>query len=459
MGSLAQLAKASGCQVAGVDDAVYPPMSDQLANAEISYDEGYANHRIAEGIAGKPYDFIVIGNAISRGNPALEYVLDNGLNYVSAPQWIAEHVLREKYVLAVAGTHGKTTTASMLAWILEFAGLEPGFLIGGVPENFGFSAQLGAGKFFVIEADEYDSAFSDKRSKFIHYKPNTLVINNIEFDHADIFKDLNAIQTQFHHMIRVMPGTGHICFHHSDTVRQVIDRGCWSATEVLSGASGLWDIEVIKDDFSHFALHRRESPKVSSMPPEAAGEAVEVERGDIEWALLGEHNALNALSAVAAARSVGVSVTQACAALAEFKSVKRRLQLIADHASIKVFDDFAHHPTAIKLTLDGVRKKFASERRIIAVIELGSNTMQSGFHNDVLPLAVTDADRVFWFTKITDHGFTGLDGEGSQLFSNIDQMLAAMMNELRANDVVVVMSNSGFSGFQTKLLSELKQKF
>lgn len=460
MGSLAQLAAALGYRVVGVDKAIYPPMSTQLQRAGIEVDEGYENHRLLIGGEAESFDHIVVGNAISRGNPALEYILDNGLAFVSGPQWIAEHVLATPHVLAIAGTHGKTTTSSMVAWILESAGLSPGFLIGGVPENFGCSARLGSGKFFVIEADEYDSAFSDKRSKFVHYRPDTLVINNVEFDHADIFSDLAAIQTQFHQMIRTLPRSAQIIVDDADAIREILRKGCWSETTFLRGESSPWSIVECADDFSQFRIvydELQSAVQASSEPAPLRQRAKEgsVEQGLVSWALSGEHNVYNALSAVAAARSVGVSVADACAALANFKNVKRRMQLIAEKDDIKVFDDFAHHPTAIRLTLEGAKKRFR-DQRIVAIVEAGSNTMRTAVHQDVLPAALAQADYVFWFSEPQSAQYNPrLDTETAEFYSNIDELVDAVDREALSGDILVVMSNSGFQGFHQRLASRI----
>ena len=440
MGSLAQLAKSLGHEVFGVDAAVYPPMSDQLNSAGIAYDSGYDDHRLAD----LQVDCVIVGNAISRGNPALEFTLDNGLPYVSAPQWIAENVLQHQHVLAISGTHGKTTTSSMLAWILEYAGLEPGYLIGGVPENFGCSARLGAGKFFVIEADEYDSAFCDKRSKFVHYRPNTLVINNIEFDHADIFASLDEIKKQFHHVVRTVPANGHVLYYPDNTINDVLEMGCWSSQIPLSGNGSCWSVNALSEDLSEFSIQYRERDK-------------QEENGKVKWSLSGEHNILNALAAVAAASCVGVGVDKACDALSRFQNVKRRMQSIGEVSGIKLFDDFAHHPTAIRLTLEGARKKYPGQR-IVAVVEARSNTMQLGVHNEVLPDALSSADVVWWYSASEESSEPKLDMKKSTVCHSIEAMLDALLENLKSGDIVVIMSNGAFGGIHQKLLLLLESE-
>ena len=442
VGSVAVLARELGFAVAGVDSAVYPPMSDQLQKLGIDYDEGYAQHSLAE----REGHQIVVGNAISRGNPALEYILNEGLEFCSAPQWIAQNVLAGKHVLGVAGTHGKTTTSSMLAWILECAGMEPGFLIGGVPENFMVSARLGGDEYFVIEADEYDSAFCDKRSKFIHYGPRTLVLNNLEFDHADIFDDLRAIQTQFHHLVRTLPEQADIFMHRSPSLDAVIERGCWSRLHALSGDGASWRVEVEDESLTVFSISRL---------PEETG--AEIESGRVAWSLAGQHNIDNALAAVGAAWSVGVPVVDACASLSRFKSVKRRMQPIASIAGIDIFDDFAHHPTAIRMTLDGARRRYPG-RRILAVVEAASNTMRSGVHCENLPSAVAAADRLWWFQRASDPKkapIPDFDMSRTVIMSCLDELLISILAEASGDDVIVVMSNGGFGGIHSRLVEAL----
>lgn len=444
MGSMAILARQLGHTVTGSDLNVYPPMSTQLQQQGIELMQGYK----AEHLQPAP-DLVVIGNALSRGNEAVEYVLDKGLNYTSGAQWLKENVLRDKWVLAVAGTHGKTTTASMLAWILQYAGLAPGYLIGGVPADFSVSARLGETDFFVIEADEYDTAFFDKRSKFVHYQPRTVIINNLEFDHADIFADLAAIQRQFHHLLRVVPSSGQVIYNSDPTsIAEVLQMGCWSE-QVSAGASAEsdWQYKMLAADGSHFALYLKGQYK-----------------GDINWRLSGTHNVYNGMMALIAARHVGVEIEHAMAALNLFKGVKRRMELLAQLNGVAVYDDFAHHPTAIATTLDGLRKKVGSER-IIAVIEPRSNTMRLGCHSQQLAESVGMADQVIWYQP------EGLDwqldeilaGGNNKVEHSIEAVIAAVIaatssqNASNLNSHVVIMSNGSFCGVHQKLLTRLQQ--
>jgi len=377
MGGLAQLAVAAGHRVTGSDAHVYPPMSLQLEAANIEFTEGFE----PEQLSCNP-DIVVVGNIMSRGRPIIEALLNSGIPYTSGPQWLYEHVLRDRWVLGVAGTHGKTSTSSMLAWILEDAGLEPGFLIGGVPENFGCSARLGESPFFVIEADEYDTAFFDKRSKFVHYHPQSLAINNLEYDHADIFPDLLAIQTQFHHLIRIMPGNGLVVYPLDDeAVANTLKEGCWSQTESFGGdhSKSDWHYEALADDYSTFQILQ--------------GQDV---AGTVDWSLIGAHNASNALAATLLAKHAGVPVENAVQSLAKFRGIKRRLELRGQINDINVYDDFAHHPTAIATTLKGLRARVKS-KRVIAVFEPRSNTMQMGVHEDTLGPSFDSADEVYVF--------------------------------------------------------------
>jgi len=372
MGGIALLARALGHRVTGSDANVYPPMSTQLEAAGIALTEGYG----AEQLDPTP-DVVVVGNAMKRGLPVVEAMLDRGLRYVSGPQWLREHLLRERWVLAVAGTHGKTTTASMLAWILEDAGLDPGFLIGGVPQGFGVSARLGSAPFFVVEADEYDTAFFDKRSKFVHYGPRTAILNNLEFDHADIFASLSDIQRQFHHLVRTVPGSGLIVHPTGEAaLDQTLAMGCWTPRETF-GDGGDWAAELIEADGSRFRVLLR-------------GEAL----GEVVWGQTGRHNVSNALAVLAAARHAGVPPALGIAALGRFAGVKRRMELRGEAAGVKVYDDFAHHPTAIATTLEGLRRR-VGEARILAVLEPRSNTMRLGVHNAELAASLGDADRVY----------------------------------------------------------------
>jgi UDP-N-acetylmuramate: L-alanyl-gamma-D-glutamyl-meso-diaminopimelate ligase len=434
MGGVALLARAAGHTVTGCDANVYPPMSAQLTGQGIALTEGYDPSQL-----GLAPDVFVIGNAISRGNPLLEAILDRGLPYVSGPQWLAENVLAGRWVLAVAGTHGKTTTASLLAWILESAGLKPGFLIGGVPGNFGVSARLSDSLFFVIEADEYDTAFCDKRSKFIHYRPRTLILNNLEFDHADIFADLAAIETQFHHLVRILPSNGRIIANAAaPALARVIERECWTELEWFnhpegwSAATGTSAAEVV------FAL--------ASRPV-----------GRVELALAGQHNRENALAAVAAARHVGVSPALAIASLAEFTGVKRRLETRGTVRNVTVYDDFAHHPTAIALTVAGLRQR-ETRGRILAVLEPRSNTMKLGTMKDRLPASLANADRVYCYTRGLEWDAAAALaplGERQACYDDLDNLVTAVAVEARAGDHVLVMSNGSFGGVHQKLLDAL----
>lgn len=437
MGSLALLARELGHRVSGVDAQIYPPMSDQLEQAGIHFYEGYEHH----GIGDLKPDVVVIGNALSRGNPAVEYVLESGIPYNSGPQWLADHVLRGRRVLAVSGTHGKTTTASMLAWILESAGLQPGFLIGGVPENFGLSARLGGGECFVIEADEYDCAFFDKRSKFLHYRPDVLVINNLEFDHADIFDDLAAIQKQFHHLIRTVPASGTILLPDEPALRAVIEQGVWSHLEWLTGSQSDWVVKLLAKDQSHFSL--------SCSAREQSTE--------IQWSLCGEHNIANAKAAIAAARCVGLNVEQAADALQHFRNVKRRQELIANINGIYVYDDFAHHPSAIKITLAGLKAKFPAQR-LLAVIEPRSNTMRMGVHNDVLVEALDNADSIWWYQAPSTAALSATIFDNNSkvtVAEKTDTIVEQLASVAAAGDVVVIMSNGGFEGIHQKIIDAL----
>ena len=439
MGSLAQLAKASGFRVSGSDTNVYPPMSTQLEKAGIELIEGYDPSQL------NPMpDLVVIGNALSRGNPAVEYVLDNRIPYTSGPQWLCDYFLKEKWVLAVAGTHGKTTTSSMLAWILEYAGMKPGFLIGGVPSNFDVSARLGDTPFFVVEADEYDSAFFDKRSKFVHYRPRTAILNNLEFDHADIFADLNAIQTQFHHFVRTIPGKGLIIAPLGDAnIQDVLDRGCWSELQSL-GEGGDWEISLTEADGSVFSVSFQ-------------GER----QGSVRWGQTGVHNVSNGLAAIAAARHVGVKPAIACEALCQFMGVKRRMEKLATINGVSVYDDFAHHPTAISMTLEGLRNKVGSET-IIAVIEPRSNTMKLGIHKNTLAEATKLADQVLWYQPDNiDWSLAEVVSGGSAPAKVVDDIDVLIKQTLKRTDGlthIVVMSNGSFSGFHGKLVKALEKR-
>ncbi len=438
MGGQALLARSLGHEVSGSDAGVYPPMSTQLEEAGIRLMEGYEPAHLQP----EP-DCVVVGNALSRGNPAVEYMLDRGMRYTSGPQWLAEHVLHGRWVLAVAGTHGKTSTASLLAWILEDAGMAPGFLIGGVPQNFGISARLGDTPFFVVEADEYDTAFFDKRSKFVHYHPRSLVLNNLEFDHADIFDDLAMIQRQFHHLVRTVPGTGLIVAPHADqAIDQVLEMGCWTPVERFAPeGDALWHAVDATPDASEFDLY---------VGSEKAGRVC--------WDLNGQHNLNNALAAVAAARHAGVPPAVAVESLGRFKNVKRRMELRGEVAGVNVYDDFAHHPTAIETTLNGLRAKVGSER-IIAVLEPRSNTMRMGIHAEQLATAFAVADQVLVYASgelewDAQGVFQGLNGR-ARVFDSIEAIVAVVESEARPGDHVLVMSNGGFGNIHQRLLDAL----
>ncbi len=426
MGGIAAIAKQSGYRVTGCDANVYPPMSTQLEAQGIELIEGFG----VEQLALKP-DVFVIGNVVSRGNPLMEEILNRNLPYASGPQWLADTLLRDKWVLGVAGTHGKTTTSSMLAWVLEYAGLNPGFLIGGVPQNFGISARITDTPFFVIEADEYDTAFFDKRSKFVHYHPRTAVLNNLEFDHADIFPDLAAIETQFHHLVRTVPGNGLVVSNGREaSLQRVIKRGCWTPVEKFGCDDG-WNIDV-NDQVS-------QDGKV---------------QGTLHWDLMGEHNRMNALAALAAARHAGVSVDQGLAALSEFKNVKRRMEVRGTVNGITVYDDFAHHPTAIETTVAGLRRK-VGRARILAVLEPRSNTMKLGVMKDALPGSLKHADLTFCYA-----GNLGWDARGALaplgdkaiVKDDLNELIEAIAVAAESGDQILVMSNGGFGGIHEKLL-------
>ncbi|MBD1600557.1 UDP-N-acetylmuramate:L-alanyl-gamma-D-glutamyl-meso-diaminopimelate ligase [Pseudomonas typographi] len=437
MGSLAVLAKAQGHRVTGSDANVYPPMSTQLQAQGIELMQGYA----PEHLAPAP-DLVVIGNALSRGNPAVEYVLNSGLPYVSGPQWLADHVLQGRWVLAVAGTHGKTTTSSMLAWVLEHAGMAPGFLIGGVPQNFAVSARLGGTPFFVVEADEYDSAFFDKRSKFVHYRPRTVILNNLEFDHADIFPDLAAIERQFHHLVRTVPSEGLIVHPTTEpALARVLEMGCWTPVQT-TGEGGQWQARLLQADGSRFEVLLGGAPQ-----------------GTVAWALAGQHNVANALATLAAARHVGVLPAVAIEALNAFKSVKRRMEKIAEVRGITLYDDFAHHPTAIATTLDGLRKR-VGRAPVIAIIEPRSNSMKLGAHRDGLPDSVRDADQVIWYGPPNLGWDLAATAAQCQPPATVATSLEAIIEQVRAQATpgshVVIMSNGGFGGLHQKLAEALR---
>ncbi|MCY1211479.1 UDP-N-acetylmuramate--L-alanyl-gamma-D-glutamyl-meso-2,6-diaminoheptandioate ligase [compost metagenome] len=437
MGSLAVLAKELGHRVTGSDANVYPPMSTQLEAQGIELMQGYEPAHLEPAP-----DLVVVGNALSRGNPDVEYVLNKGLPYVSGPQWLADHVLQGRWVLAVAGTHGKTTTSSMLAWVLEHAGMSPGFLIGGVPQNFGVSARLGGTPFFVVEADEYDSAFFDKRSKFVHYRPRTAILNNLEFDHADIFPDLAAIERQFHHLVRTIPGEGLIIHPTSETaLKRVLEMGCWTPVQT-TGEGGQWQARLLAEDGSRF---------------EVLFEGAVA--GTVDWELTGQHNVANALATLAAARHVGVVPELGVAALSAFKSVKRRMEKVAEVNGVTIYDDFAHHPTAIATTLDGLRKR-VGDAPVVAVIEPRSNSMKLGAHRDGLPDSVKLADQVFWYAPPNlgwDLAATAIACPvPAQVCTSLESIIAEVKALARPGTQVVIMSNGGFGGLHGKLAKALE---
>lgn len=446
MGGIAVLAKASGHKVTGCDANVYPPMSTQLEAQGIELIEGFDPAQTSL----NP-DIYVIGNVVSRGNPLMEEILNRGLPYISGPQWLAENVLQSRWVLAVAGTHGKTTTSSMLAWILEYAGLAPGFLIGGVPENFGISARLpGTPKqdansqspFFVIEADEYDTAFFDKRSKFVHYRPRTAVLNNLEFDHADIFDDLAAIETQFHHLVRTVPQNGLVIANGAEaSLDRVIKKGCWTPVERFGGEQEQsWGISNETDDGSFDVVLNGKT------------------MGRLTWKLFGQHNQMNALASIAAARHVGVTIEVAIEALSQFDNVKRRMEVRGKVNDITIYDDFAHHPTAITTTVAGLRGK-VGKARILAVLEPRSNTMKLGVMKNALPESLKDADLVFCYGA--NLGWDAAEALApikakAKAYDDLNQMVVAIKNAAQAGDHVLVMSNGGFGGIHQKLLDALR---
>ncbi len=445
MGGIAALAKAAGFKVTGCDAKVYPPMSTQLESLGIELIEGFDAAQLTD----YPADVYVIGNVAKRGMPVIEAILNQGLPYTSGPQWLAENVLQERWVLAVAGTHGKTTTASMLTWILEYAGLAPGFLIGGVPENFSTSARLpglptqdtnSVSPFFVLEADEYDTAFFDKRSKFVHYRPRTAILNNLEFDHADIFADLAAIQTQFHHLVRTIPSEGLIVSNGQEVnLDATLEKGCWTPVERFDQGDE-WHADHV-DANGHFDVCEQNTIM-----------------GHVAWDLMGEHNRANAVAAILAARHVGVSIDVACAALGEFKNVKRRMEIKGIVNHITVYDDFAHHPTAIDLTIAGLRAK-VGKQKIIAVLEPRSNTMKLGVMKAALPASLKEADSVYCYAGGVDWDVADAMaplGQQCQVFQDFDAMLTAITQEAQAHDQILVMSNGGFNGIHDKLLAALQ---
>jgi len=437
MGGIALLARSAGHTVTGCDANVYPPMSTQLEEQGIRLTEGFD----AAQVDLEP-DVFVVGNAISRGNPLLEAILDRGLPYVSGPQWLADNVLQGRWVLAVAGTHGKTTTSSMLAWLLEDAGLNPGFLIGGVPGNFGVSARLTDSPFFVIEADEYDTAFCDKRSKFVHYRPRTAILNNLEFDHADIFADLGAIETQFHHLVRTIPASGRIIANAAEaSLERVLARGCWSELERF-GEAAKWSVTCEAD----------EAEASFSLDGAVVGRAA--------MPMPGSHNRSNALAAIAAARHVGVAPAQSIASLARFEGIKRRMEKRGVAGDVAVYDDFAHHPTAIALTVDGLRRR-EPKGRILAVLEPRSNTMKLGVMKDRLPESLELADFTYCYAKGLGWDVAAALaplGERAVTFEDFDALVARVAADARCGDHILVMSNGGFGGIHDKLLAALEPR-
>lgn len=441
MGGLAVLAREAGFEVSGSDANVYPPMSDQLAAHGIELMEGYDPKHLDPAP-----DRVIVGNALSRGNAAVEHLLNEGLGYVSGPQWLAENVLAGRSVAAVAGTHGKTSTASMLAHVLEATGREPGFLIGGVPRDFGVSARHGRGAPFVVEADEYDSAFFDKRSKFVHYRPRVAILNNLEFDHADIFPDLAAIQRQFHHLVRTIPGKGLIVSNaESGNLETVLEMGCWTPVERFAledGAAADWRAAGVRPDGRRFRV-------------EHAGERI----ADVAWSGTGRHNVANALAAIAAARAFGVPVGEAVEALAGFSGVKRRLEPYGPFRGVTVYDDFAHHPTEIRETLCALRG-VAGKARILVALEPRSNSMRAGVHTDALAPALAEADRVwFWsdpaWTWDPERVIRELSGRGETV-SDVDALTESVASSSREGDHVVFMSNGGFGGARARLVERLQ---
>ena len=439
MGGIALLARELGYEISGSDTNVYPPMSTQLENAGIALSQLDDLSQFDR----KP-DLVVVGNALSRGNPAVETVLNQGMPYTSGPAFLADYLLKNRWVLAVAGTHGKTTTSSMLAWILEHAGLNPGFLVGGIPQNFGISARSGSEPFFVVEADEYDTAFFDKRSKFVHYRPRTLILNNLEYDHADIFPDLDAIKRQFHHLVRTIPGTGLIIApEHDANLQAVLSMGCWTPVEAMGDSSdATWSIKNVNNDGSQFDVYVKDKHE-----------------GTVKWPLIGLHNVHNAVMAIAAARHAGVPVPHAIAALNEFQNVKRRMEVIGQARGITVYDDFAHHPTAIETTLHGLRNKITSGR-IIAVLEPRSNTMRMGIHKDALADSLAEADDVVLYQP-ADIGWdldyvSDRTKPPSRVLQSVDDIIDYVRKTAQNGDHVLIMSNGAFGGLHKKLLDALQ---
>ncbi|WP_049621614.1 UDP-N-acetylmuramate:L-alanyl-gamma-D-glutamyl-meso-diaminopimelate ligase [Frateuria defendens] len=442
MGGVAALAREQGLEVEGSDANVYPPMSTQLEALGIRLMDGYTAEHLAPSPGREKIDLVVVGNAMTRGNPAIEYMLDAPLRYVSGPQWLGETLLAGREVLAVAGTHGKTTTTSLLAHLLEQAGLAPGFLVGGVPGNFGVSARLGSGRHFVIEADEYDTAFFDKRSKFVHYRPRIAILNNLEYDHADIFPDVAAIQRQFHHLVRTVPGNGRLIVNaHDERLAEVLAMGCWTPVETFGIGRGDWRAELLAADGSAFAVYRHGEPL-----------------GEVRWPLLGRHSVMNALAALAAAAAAGADPRALLPAFAGFESVKRRMELVGEVDGVRVYDDFAHHPTAIATTLAGLRAKVGGARILVA-LEPRSNSMRMGAHAAALAPSLADADAVVFLHRPelpweAERVTGALDGRG-RTAPTVDALLADLRAQARPGDHVVFMSNGGFENAPRRFVSAL----
>jgi UDP-N-acetylmuramate: L-alanyl-gamma-D-glutamyl-meso-diaminopimelate ligase len=461
MGGVAAIAKAAGYRVTGADLNVYPPMSTQLQELGIDFIQGYG----AEQLDRRP-DIVVVGNALSRGSPVVEAMLDRGMAYTSGPQWLAEQVLREKHVIAVAGTHGKTTTTAMLTWILEEAGLAPGFLVGGVPSNFDSTARLGKGPFFVIEADEYDTAFFDKRAKFVHYRPRTAILNNLEFDHADIYPDIAAIRRQFNQLLRTVPAAGRIIVNGEDAeLAATLKMGCWTPCETFAVARASGEARI--SGAAAISRGGGADAEWSALiaPGSAAGRFAVLCRGktvaEVNWPLLGEHNVMNALAAIAAARHVGVPPEDAARALGAFRGVKRRMEIRGVVDGVTVYDDFAHHPTAIATTLDGLRARVGGAR-IVAVLEARSNTMKLGVHRDQMAPALALADRA-WFLNSPDLGWdlrgaVAPLGDRARFAASVDALVKGLTDDSRPGDHILVMSNGGFGGLHDKLLAALRAR-
>ena len=446
MGSLAVLAKELGYKVTGSDQNVYPPMSTQLEEQGIELMQGYNPAHFAN----NP-NMIVIGNTCSRGNPAVEHILSNNLPYCSGPQWLSEHILKDRWVLAVAGTHGKTTTSSMVAWILDYAGLEPGYLIGGVPKNFSCSARLGKAPYFVIEADEYDSAFFDKRSKFIHYHARTIILGNLEFDHADIFPDLASIQTQFHHLMKTIPENGlAISPLQNENLGAVFSRGTWCTQEFFSlndDAAAQWRVSRLDKQGAAFSVSHNQ------------------DNGEVHWSLLGDHNIQNGVAALAAASHAGVSLEQGSEALSQFKGVKRRLENLGEFGDVSLYDDFAHHPTAIKSTLEGFRRRLdenGESGRLICIIEARSNTMKMGYHQQTMADSLAAADMVIWYkseaTQLDLDAIGNAVGIDFRSISETGEIVSTAVKEANAGDHIIVMSNGGFDGIHERLAQALANR-